>query len=150
MASPLFRIHNVYLAGWKTGSREIVGLKMAVWKDRKADQRAYSWVRRPQTSKVSQLQKSRKPLTQFKSSNLEICDLWNCRLTTFARSLSRKDPSLLCSVFPSCFLLQKKYKASFCVNWRTSMCFFSKANWQAKTREKAWTQKLYTVFYWRR
>jgi hypothetical protein len=30
MASPLFRIHNVILAGWKTGSREIVGLKMAV------------------------------------------------------------------------------------------------------------------------
>ncbi len=34
MASPLFRIHNANLAGWKTGSREIVGWKMAVWKDK--------------------------------------------------------------------------------------------------------------------
>jgi hypothetical protein len=30
MASPLFRIHNANLADWKTGSKEIVGLKMAV------------------------------------------------------------------------------------------------------------------------
>jgi hypothetical protein len=30
MASPLFRVHNDILAGWKTGSRKIVGLKMAV------------------------------------------------------------------------------------------------------------------------
>jgi hypothetical protein len=30
MASPLFRIHNVNLAGCSTGSRETVGLKMAV------------------------------------------------------------------------------------------------------------------------
>jgi hypothetical protein len=29
MASPLFRIHNPELAGWKTGSKKIVGLKMA-------------------------------------------------------------------------------------------------------------------------
>ncbi len=35
MASPLFRIHNANLAGWKTGSRKIVGLKMEVWKDKK-------------------------------------------------------------------------------------------------------------------
>jgi hypothetical protein len=34
MASPLFRIHIVNLAGWRTGSRETVGLKMAVWKDK--------------------------------------------------------------------------------------------------------------------
>jgi hypothetical protein len=30
MAFPLFRVHNNNLAGWKTGSRKIVGLKMAV------------------------------------------------------------------------------------------------------------------------
>jgi hypothetical protein len=34
MASLLFRIHNANLAGWRTGSREIVGLKMAVRKDK--------------------------------------------------------------------------------------------------------------------
>ncbi len=31
MASPLFRTHSDILAGWKTGSRKVVGLKMAVW-----------------------------------------------------------------------------------------------------------------------
>jgi hypothetical protein len=30
MGSPLFRVHSDILAGWKTGSRKIVGLKMAV------------------------------------------------------------------------------------------------------------------------
>jgi hypothetical protein len=35
MASPLFRIHNANLADWKTCSKEIVSLKMAVRKDKK-------------------------------------------------------------------------------------------------------------------
>jgi hypothetical protein len=30
MASPLFRFYDPNLAGWKTGSNKIVGLKMAV------------------------------------------------------------------------------------------------------------------------
>ena len=34
MASPLFRTHIVNLAGCRTGSRETVGRKMAVWKDK--------------------------------------------------------------------------------------------------------------------
>jgi hypothetical protein len=56
MASPLFHTHSDILAGWKTGSRKVVGLKMAVSEDKKktlsqkiaqvlveADQRAHSW-----------------------------------------------------------------------------------------------------------
>jgi hypothetical protein len=35
MASPLFRTHRDILAGRKTGSRKVVGLKMAVWEDKK-------------------------------------------------------------------------------------------------------------------
>jgi hypothetical protein len=35
MASPLFRNHDLNLAGWKIGSNKIVGFKMAVWKHRK-------------------------------------------------------------------------------------------------------------------
>ncbi len=31
MASPLFRTHSDILAGLKTGSRKVVGLKMPVW-----------------------------------------------------------------------------------------------------------------------
>jgi hypothetical protein len=42
MASPLFRIHIVNLAGWKTGSRETVGLKMAVGKDKKRERQLCS------------------------------------------------------------------------------------------------------------
>ncbi len=34
MASPLFRTHDPNLAGWKTGSNKIVGLKMAVQNDK--------------------------------------------------------------------------------------------------------------------
>ncbi len=96
------------------------------------------WVRRPQTSKVSQLHKIRKSLTQFKSSNLEICDLWNLQTDHFCQQPEQKRPFvILRRVSFMLFTPEKKYKAIFCVNWRTSMCFFSKANWQAKTREKA-------------
>jgi hypothetical protein len=35
MASPLFRFYDPNLAGWKTGSNKIVGLKMAVLQDKK-------------------------------------------------------------------------------------------------------------------